>query len=305
MITQNLFADFAPKYEAITCSGRRIVILPFTGKTEALVVSSGKDKDAALSLGKRVCKAHVHVGTVDNHRPIEDFQHTVYGAEEQDMLFLARYYSYTFKDLQFKHQCHKCGEIEELNRSAEISSFKRYLIECGDDSCACKRINKELEDHSEEDDGVYNSIDWMNDKWVDVPESHLTDSPPDLTYKAPELYGSLKILCQHLSVDDMENLTKKIIRNEAQALTYQLQQSVIAIDWTDKDISTTDKKDISIILNQMPLDLRQEIRSFLDELSGGIDSEIDVKCESSFCRAETSVTLGLDKDFFLPLRSKK
>lgn len=298
----NIFDKFLVKYAAITCTGRRVVILPFTSKTEAMVISSGKDKYTQLDMGKNVCKAHVHAGTTDNHSPIANYDSEVLSDEETDMLFLARYYSFEFKDIHFEHQCPDCkSKHEEI---AEISEFKRRLMECGSDSCPCKQINKDMDDYDEELEGPFNSIDWMHDRWSDVSEHHLMESPPELVC-TPKSFGNLSITMKHLTVADKDKISRKLLKSTTGAINLQLLCSVSSIVWSDHDISTFNTMEIQKLLTQMPLELRQTLRSFMEDRASGIDTSINIQCQSIVCGAISEEQIGLNKDFFLPLRSKQ
>lgn len=287
----NPFLDFIPVKQAITVTGRRVIVVPFDQKTEAFILGADGIEDS-INLGAKICGRHIHVGSVEDHRPLSNYGTEVLLSEETDMLYLARWYSYSKKSFDFRFKCPACNTADDLQ--VLLKGMRRELFECGDDACCCRTINARARRIP---DSEWDSIKWMDDEWYEVPEDHLKTSPPALTFNP---VGDLKVMLRFLMVGQKMRVAKAEMQFPDTALQVHLEEKVVGVSWPSKMVNATSRKDLTILLAQMPLDLRLKIKDWHDHQLGGVDQAVGLKCSSRMCGRIAEETVQFSSDFFLP-----
>jgi len=299
VVPTNEWADLLPLMPGITCTGRRVVGIPFDHKTTVRYLSAEKS-ESPEELVDALCwitQRHVHAGTVEEHKGFDVNNMLLY--EQLDANYLARVASYGSK-MPFTWTC-RCKET--TNPELELRECKRYLYECSNPDCACHEINAELRKVPEKG---HDNIAWMNEHWVDVPEGHLSDYPPDLVYSGEKFGQDFQIFCEPLRISAQRALARYQAYQDEESLYQLLVHIVRRIYWPSRKIDLTKGKDkqesayLRAEIKKWPSAVTVDVFNMVEGQNGGINQNMIVVCDK--CKRQVRQLIPFAGTFYLPLK---
>jgi hypothetical protein len=281
-------------YSAITLTGRRVTIAPMKLAHTRIILAGQKDRTAAAHINRKLIEQlvtpRIDVSKLDI-------------SEETDFLYLIRLKSLK-KALPFKYTCQDpdCKKVQE--KMVDIRRFVRTPTQCSNPECKCHDFVggqiELIETLLRDDDSERGTVDFS-----EIPEDHLETHPPKLTFTLPE--SGAEVVCQLPKAKDKDQIGQWLKADDPEILAKSLSKMVIDINNTIAPIrKETEKSKKSTRVDDAIIQALQDetlydmfwLRDRLQEIDGGVDSNIDITCTE--CNLTTTIPMSMGTSFFLP-----
>ena len=314
----DIWAIPVPTRQAVSITGRRLVLYPFGQGTEGLVAHAMQEKSVSGFLNLTTSFVREYAREVSEETgeevAIDNYARRMLMQEEFDLLFLLRYVSYGHL-FPFIFTCPHCQYVTDEPMELDLSRCRRYLIECSDEACECHEVNELCRETPDEE---YHNFDFMSQHWTGVDPDHLEHAPPRLVYRpssdmslqrwSREAYEGLEFHFAFPTVSQKLRLATHSDDDNPEQVRVWLEETIRRIVWPRHGIDTQGererdtRRDTRRVLRQIKEEaLRMCLRSFLERKTGGLDARVRIVCPNPVCRQAVLQRVPVGKEFFMPV----